>query len=104
MELQDLHLLWRYKNVVLKVPYMRHRNLLQTIVGLFLYFGPNGVNVLKTLEIEDKVREQGYGCDKSIFEKHNGDTFAELNENDFEERFGATSIVIKRTVTAENNA
>ena len=66
--------------------------------GLFLYFGPNGVNVLKTLEIEDKVREQGYGCSKSIFEKHNGDTFAELNENEFEERFGATSIVIKRTV------
>ena len=64
--------------------------------GLFLYIGPNGVNILKTLEIEDKIREQGYRCAKSVFEKHNGNVFAELNEDKFEERFGANSIVIKR--------
>ena len=64
--------------------------------GLFLYLGPNGVNILKTLGIEDKIREQGYRCTKSVFEKHNGDVFAELNEDGFEERFGASSIVIKR--------
>lgn len=64
--------------------------------GLFLYLGPNGVNILKTLEIEDKIREQGYRCTKSVFEKHNGDMFAELNEDGFEKRFGANSIVIKR--------
>ena len=66
--------------------------------GLFLYLGPNGVNVLKTLEIEDKVREQGYQCTKAIFEKHNGDTIAQMDENDFETKYGASSIVIKRAM------
>ena len=64
--------------------------------GLFLYLGPNGVNILRTLEIEDKIRESGYRCTKAVFEKHNGDTFAQLDEADFEKNFGADSIVIKR--------
>ena len=64
--------------------------------GLFLYIGPNGVNILKTLEIEDKVRQQGYRCDKAIFEKHNGKTIAELNESEYESLYGSNSIVIKR--------
>ena len=65
--------------------------------GLFLYLGPNGVNILKTLGIENKIREGGYLCSKSVFEKHNGDTFAHLDEANFERDFGASSIVIKRS-------
>ena len=66
--------------------------------GLFLYLGPNGVNILKTLEIEDKVRQQGYRCNRAVFEKHNGNTLAQLNENYYENQYGASSIVIKRAV------
>ena len=66
--------------------------------GLFLYLGPNGVNILKTLEIEDKIREGGYACNKAVFEKHNGDAFAQLDETGFEKNFGTNSIVIKRAI------
>ena len=66
--------------------------------GLFLYLGPNGVNILKTLEIEDEVRKHGYKCNRAVFEKHNGNIIAQLNEKDYENQYGASSIVIKRAV------
>ena len=66
--------------------------------GLFLYLGPNGVSILKTLGIEKTVRKNGYPCTKSVFEKHNGNSIAELNEHNFGAKYGAESIVIKRTI------
>ena len=65
-------------------------------IGLFFYLGPNGVNVLKTLGIEDKIREKGHPCNTSIFRNHNGNPIAEVNESEYKKKYGTTSIVIKR--------
>lgn len=65
-------------------------------IGLFFYLGTNGVNILKTLGIEDKIREKGHPCKTSVFKNHNGKRIAEVNESRYEEKYGTTSIVIKR--------
>ena len=65
-------------------------------IGLFFYLGTNGVNILKTLEIEDKIREKGHPCKTSIFRNHNGKPIAEVNESQYGKKYGTTSIVIKR--------
>ena len=67
-------------------------------IGLYFYLGPNGVNILKTLEIEEKIRDKGYPCKTSIFKNHNGDSIAEVNESGYEKKYGTTSIVIKREI------
>ena len=67
-------------------------------IGLFFYLGPNGVNVLKTLEIEDKIRESGHSCNTSVFKNHNKNFIAEINESNYEKKYGTKSIVIKRGV------
>lgn len=36
--------------------------------GWFLYVGPNGMNVFKTLGIQDVVRKHGYECKNMVFE------------------------------------
>ena len=65
-------------------------------IGLFFYLGTNGVNILKTLGIEDKIRERGHSCKTSIFKNHNGKSIAEVNESQYGKKYGTTSIVIKR--------
>lgn len=67
-------------------------------IGLFFYLGPNGVNVLKTLEIEEKIRENGYSCNTSIFKNHNGNLIAKVNEDEYKKKYGTASIVIKREI------
>ena len=65
-------------------------------IGLFFYLGTNGVNILKTLGIEDKIRKNGHQCKTSIFKNHNGKPIAEVNESQYGKKYGTTSIVIKR--------
>lgn len=65
-------------------------------IGLFFYLGTNGVNVLKTLGIEEKIREMGHSCKTSIFKNHNGKSIAEVDESEYGKKYGTTSIVIKR--------
>ena len=50
------------------------------------------------MEIENKIKESGYLCNRAVFAKHNGDVFAQLDEAGFEKSFGANSIVIKRAI------
>ena len=64
--------------------------------GLFLHLGPNGVNILKTLGIDEPVRNAGHPCDNYVFEKHDGSIITKMSTQRDKERYGVDGIIIKR--------
>ena len=64
--------------------------------GLYMYLGPNGVDVLKALDIEKDVRTVGHHCSNMVFQNHNDQIIAEVNTNEDQKRYGAAGIIIKR--------
>ena len=66
--------------------------------GLFYHIGPNGVNILKTLEIDEIIRENGHPCENFVFEKHNGSIITKLSTKKDKERYGVHGIIIKRAI------
>lgn len=65
-------------------------------VGLMLYVGPSGCNVLKTLGVYDKVESAGSRCEKVTFNDHGGKNIVEFVQTEHEKDFGSTTIAIKR--------
>lgn len=66
--------------------------------GLFLHLGPNGVNILKTLEIDETVRKEGHPCNNFVFEKHNGSVITKISTKKDKEKYGVHGIIIKRGI------
>ena len=66
--------------------------------GLFLHLGPNGVNILKTLGIDELVRREGHPCKNFVFEKHNGSIITKISTKKDKERYGVDGIIIRRTI------
>ena len=64
--------------------------------GLFYHLGPNGVNILKTLGIDELVRKEGHPCDNFVFEKHNGSIITKISTKKDLERYGVDGIIIRR--------
>ena len=65
-------------------------------VGLVIYVGPSGGNILKTLGLYDKVQQSGSACTKVAFNNHVGKNIVSLDLNNHEQSFGANTIAIKR--------
>ena len=65
--------------------------------GWFLYVGPNGMNVFKTLGIQDVVRKHGYECKNMVFENHLGMPIAQVDTSNHEKKYGSHGVVIKRS-------
>ena len=64
--------------------------------GLYMYLGPNGVNVLKTLGIEENIRNAGHHCSNMVFQNNDDKIIAEINTNEDQKRYGVDGIIIKR--------
>ena len=65
--------------------------------GWFLYLGPNGMDVFKTLEMQDTVREHGYECKNLAFENKLGFPIAQVDTTHDEQKYGSHGVVIKRS-------
>jgi len=65
-------------------------------VGLVIYLGPSGGNVLKTLGLYDKVQQSGSTCAKVTFNNHVGKNIVSVDLNNHKQTFGANTIAIKR--------
>ena len=65
-------------------------------VGLVIYVGPSGCNVLKTLGLYEKVKQSGAVCDGVEFNNHAGKNIVSVDLGNHEQRFGAGTIAIKR--------
>lgn len=65
-------------------------------VGLIIYVGPSGCNVLKTLGLYDKVKQSGSACKSVEFNNHAGKNIVSVDLGNYEQRFGAGTIAIKR--------
>ena len=66
--------------------------------GLFHYLSPNGMNVFNVLGIYDKIYNLGHVCNRTRLYDEKGDSFAGFDEDNAKEEFGASSIMIKRSV------
>lgn len=64
--------------------------------GLYIYLGPNGVDALKILGVEEEIRNAGYNCSNMVFQNHNDKTIAEVNTDKDQKRYGADGITIRR--------
>ena len=64
--------------------------------GLYMHLGPNGVNVLKTLDVEEDIRNAGNYCSNMVFQNHKDEIVAEFNPNEDQKRYGSDGIIIKR--------
>ena len=65
--------------------------------GWFLYIGPNGMNVFKTLGMQDVVRKYGYACKNMVFENHLGMSIAQVDTFNHEKKYGSHGVIIKRS-------
>ena len=66
--------------------------------GLFYHLGPNGVNILRTLGIDEIIREEGYPCENFVFEKHDGSIITKISTKKDKEKYGVDGIIIKRAI------
>ncbi|MGA0559888.1 FAD-dependent oxidoreductase [Larkinella sp. VNQ87] len=64
--------------------------------GAFLNLAPNGVNILKTLELDQWLSVAGFHSAGMDFFNGRGKLLAQLESEDEEERFGSRNVVIKR--------
>ena len=69
--------------------------------GWFLYVGPNGMNVFKTLGMQDVVRKHGYECKNMVFENHLGMPIAQVDTSNHGKKYGSHGVVIKRFFIAQ---
>ena len=65
--------------------------------GWFLYIGPNGMDVFKTLGMQETVREHGYECKNLAFENKLGVPIAQVDTTQDEQKYGSHGVVIKRS-------
>ncbi len=65
-------------------------------VGLVIYVGPSGCNVLKTLGLYDKVKQSGSVSNGVEFNNHAGKNIVSVDLGNHEQKFGAGTIAIKR--------
>ena len=65
-------------------------------VGLVIYVGPSGCNVLKTLGLYDKVKQSGSVSNGVEFNNHAGKNIVSVDLGNHKQRFGADTIAIKR--------
>ena len=65
--------------------------------GWFLYLGPNGMDVFKTLGMQEIVREHGYECKNLAFENKLGIPIALVDTTHDEQKYGSHGVVIKRS-------
>jgi 2-polyprenyl-6-methoxyphenol hydroxylase-like FAD-dependent oxidoreductase len=64
--------------------------------GAFLNLAPNGVNVLKALDIDHLLEKDGFHSVGMDFFNSDGRQLAQLESCDEEERFGSHNVMIKR--------
>ncbi|RRB02525.1 FAD-dependent oxidoreductase [Larkinella rosea] len=64
--------------------------------GAFLNLAPNGVNVLKALEIDHLLEADGFHSEGMDFFNGDGKQLAQLESSDEEQRFGSRNVMIKR--------
>ncbi|HEX6384746.1 MAG TPA: FAD-dependent monooxygenase [Anaerolineae bacterium] len=64
--------------------------------GAFLALAPNGMNVLKTLGIDGRVKASGFATTGMRFYNSRGKQIGELDTSSTEQRYGAGMVVIKR--------
>ncbi|GAB3907963.1 FAD-dependent monooxygenase [Larkinella knui] len=64
--------------------------------GAFLNLAPNGVNVLKALDIDHLLAADGFHSVGMDFFNGDGKLLAQLESSDEEERFGSRNVMIKR--------
>lgn len=69
----------------------------QSSGGWFLYLGPNGMDVFKTLGMQDTVRAQGFECKNLAFENEMGVPIAQVDTTHDEQKYGSHGVVIKRS-------
>lgn len=65
-------------------------------IGLVIYLGPSGGNVLRTLGLYDKVKQAGSVCTKVAFNNHVGKNIVDFDLSKHTQNFGASTIAIKR--------
>ena len=65
--------------------------------GWFLYVGPNGMNVFKTLGMQDVVMQCGHECKNMAFENHLGVPIAQVDTSNHGKKYGSHGVVIKRS-------
>ncbi len=64
--------------------------------GAFLNLAPNGLNVLKTLGIEEQIRALGFSFDETVFQNRQGARVGAIESHTEAARFGAQSVMLKR--------
>jgi 2-polyprenyl-6-methoxyphenol hydroxylase-like FAD-dependent oxidoreductase len=65
--------------------------------GFFLNLGPNGVNVLKMLGIDAQAETDGFPTLGMAFYNGGGRRIAAIDSRDEEQRYGAQSVIMKRS-------
>jgi 2-polyprenyl-6-methoxyphenol hydroxylase-like FAD-dependent oxidoreductase len=72
------------------------RNAAEVDTGSFLYLAPNGMNVLKTLDLERTLETDGFPTTGIAFYNSKGRRIGELDNRGDQARYGARGHVLKR--------
>ena len=64
--------------------------------GLYLYLGSNGMNVLKSLDLQNEIQDVGFFCDNMVFRNNKEKIIAEVNTNQDKSHYGSDGLIIKR--------
>lgn len=65
--------------------------------GWVLFIAPNGVNVLKTLGMQDALKKYGYEYKSMMFENRLGGAITHYDVSDHEIKYGSHGMMIKRS-------
>ena len=67
-------------------------------IGLFIYLSPNGMNLIRSLGIYDKIKKLGINTHRYIFHNEKGKQLGDLDYTYEDERYGASNVMIRRSL------
>lgn len=67
-------------------------------LGLFIYLSPNGMNVIRSLGVYEKIKKLGIETYAYIFYNEKGKQLGNLDYSNEDERFGASNVMLRRSL------
>ena len=80
-----------------KVPFTKLKKT-PSDIGLFIYLSPNGMNLIRSLGIYDKIKKLGINTHRYIFHNEKGKQLGDLDYTYEDERYGASNVMIRRSL------
>ena len=65
-------------------------------IGLFIYLSPNGMNVIRSLGLYDKIKKLGINTHRYIFHNEKGKQLGNLDYTYEDKRYGASNQLISK--------